>query len=436
MNININKLTKENIINFLKFIDNKNNQIIQEEDILIFYNNKTNILYIDNNEFLNLTKNYNLNDIINMISILFKSHKIEYPFIKKTSGININIIKNTLNTISNIYPKLKLHSKDNEKHIFSDINDLNNLFLNYTNNSIFYNELIDIPLEFNKKLFPKNFDFDIYKNKLNYFLIYYFSEKDILLCKKLLRFLSPYELIYSNNNFLEKLIENILNEKKEINSQILKDKIIKSTISCPNTEIIDIISIINFYNNISINNIINIGVDWGEFNFIAYCFPNKNIKSFYINIIDKSIFTEINDNLNISHNNITNELINLNENHTINDDISIDFLYINIEFIINFLIKDEKKSSIEHIYKEYIIPLIKNYIYKLSGILIIPFNINNKISIIKNIILLFILNLLKLEEKKFKIDKFIFLKYGYFIIIPTNVNVSKIDYNNFYQKIF
>jgi hypothetical protein len=186
-------ITKEHLLKFLKFLDEpiKTKPTTDDTKILKYY--KKNMLNIDNKSLNNLLQETTKEELINKLSLLFKNKKISYPW------INFKISKEE---VLEILKKIKKGESIEESK---------------------------------------------YYNNLNYFLIYYFSENEILDCKKKEKFITPNEIIYSNNNFLE----NMFNQLIYSNNSILFDDIklyIKKNIGCCSiNNIFYIINIIKIY---------------------------------------------------------------------------------------------------------------------------------------------------------------------------------------------
>jgi hypothetical protein len=259
------------------------------------------MLNIDNKSLNNLLQETTKEELINKLSLLFKNKKISYPW------INFKISKEE---VLEILKKIKKGESIEESK---------------------------------------------YYNNLNYFLIYYFSENEILDCKKKEKFITPNEIIYSNNNFLE----NMFNQLIYSNNSILFDDIklyIKKNIGC--CSINNIFYIINIIKNQKYKNICNIGIDWGEWYIISYIIDTININSIYFNNFNENnIKNMLNIKLKMIPKNELYDLIYINPDvmveeklltDTINNNLKlldkngIIILTKHIESIVLLILKDKK----------------------------------------------------------------------------------------------
>ena len=361
-------LSKDILINFFNFLKKKNETIIKnnkldennsyKKDILSYYNEKTKLLFIPSNELNKLINKYSKANLIKYLSILFRNNEIEYPYVKNIFNdlsINDSIIKKIINTFN-----------DPKKYVIKQ--DMVNKLKEYT-----IKTELDLTNIFDEKYLKKHKDFDIefYKKNINYLIINYFAEKDILKCKRKSIFVSPYNLIYSDNKYVDTLFTFIIDTYQEVSSQYIK-KYIKTNIAfCTNNVLTDLIAIVKHLtmdkelSNIDNLNIINIGIDWGEWIILGYLFPTCTFYSYYLNNLSKNTihnlnnvftisnlkiqqqitsFDEINNN-NIKDNNNNNKdkdnkdnKNNNNNDKKIIDNVLLniyDIIYINLDFILS-----------------------------------------------------------------------------------------------------
>jgi hypothetical protein len=333
-------INKNNIINFFKYLENNNtlqeNKLIENE-ILKYYNIIQKIIIINTTQLINIIKKFGKNTLITSLCLLFRNKKIEYPFVHLS--IPFNLLNNTLIAIFKNTNVKKLSISNSLEH---------------------YEFILDIPLD-HLEDYPDNFNINYYKNNLNYFLINYFAEIDILNCKRKNNFITPLTLIYSKNNFLEQLFLEIIDTNQEINSSNIKMYLKKKIAFCLYNNIIHLILIIKHIvdlNNINNNNlnILNFGIDWGEWIILAHLFKEFQFQSYYLNNLSQITINNINKsfekNNNIIQQPFTNDLLNnnLGSNYSI--------LFINLDFIFNFYL--DKQFKINDILDSKISPILKS----------------------------------------------------------------------------
>jgi len=345
-------LSKDILINFFNFLKKKNETIIKnnkldenntyKKDILSYYNEKTKLLFIPSNELNKLINKYSKANLIKYLSILFRNNEIEYPYVKNIFNdlsINDSIIKKIINTFN-----------DPKKYVIKQ--DIVNKLKEYT-----IKTELDLTNIFDEKYLKKHKDFDIefYKKNINYLIINYFAEKDILKCKRKKIFVSPYNLIYSDNKYVDTLFTFIIDTYQEVSSQYIK-KYIKTNIAfCTNNVLTDLIAIIKHLTvlyNIDNLNIINIGIDWGEWIILGYLFPTCTFYSYYLNNLSKNTIDNLNNVFTISNLKIQQQItsfdeINNNNNNKDNkkiiDNVLLniyDIIYINLDFILSINTSD------------------------------------------------------------------------------------------------
>lgn len=324
---NNNILSKTNILNFFKFLKitvDKDNSNFNIKDVLQYYDLKNKLLNINSKELNSLIQKYSKKTLVKNLALLFRNKKIEYPYVYLS--ITFDIIKHTVNELKNLSVNTK---KINNNFEFS----------------------LNINL---KNIIPAEFNYDFYKTNLNYFILNYFAEKDILMCKKKQNFISPLELIYSDNNYLETLFDSIINNYNQVTSQNIKIYLKKNIAFCSSNNLIHIISIIkHLFVDKSINNIINIGVDWGEFIILSSLFSNTKFYSYYLNDLHNNTINNIKNVFNTE--NIIYKQINLNDD--INEfSYNYDILFINIDFLLNLFSTKDVNEII--IFENKIIPIM------------------------------------------------------------------------------
>jgi hypothetical protein len=345
-------LSKDILINFFNFLKKKNETIIKnnkldenntyKKDILSYYNEKTKLLFIPSNELNKLINKYSKANLIKYLSILFRNNEIEYPYVKNIFNdlsINDSIIKKIINTFN-----------DPKKYVIKQ--DIVNKLKEYT-----IKTELDLTNIFDEKYLKKHKDFDIefYKKNINYLIINYFAEKDILKCKRKKIFVSPYNLIYSDNKYVDTLFTFIIDTYQEVSSQYIK-KYIKTNIAfCTNNVLTDLIAIIKHLTvlyNIDNLNIINIGIDWGEWIILGYLFPTCTFYSYYLNNLSKNTIDNLNNVFTISNLKIQQQITSVDEinnnnnnkdNKKIIDNVLLniyDIIYINLDFILSINTSD------------------------------------------------------------------------------------------------
>lgn len=361
-------LEKNKLINFLHFLKiykkdkNKDKEIYEE--ILTYYDKKNKILFINNTKLNDLIIKYNKDNLIKNIANLIRNQQIEYPYL--SLFINLKTIINIINSIKNI--SIKINTINNKK--INYILDIDNIISN-NDNKIINNNIIDI---------------NFLKNNLNYCIINYFAENDILNCKKKSQFAKPIELIYSKNNYLENALNYIITNNNEISSLLIKKYIKKNIMFCLDNDILHIITILkyNFNELIKHNdnkfNILNIGIDWGEWIILTYLFSNMLCYSFYFNNLNENTIKIIKKQFN--NNNIFQTQINFTYIPKEYTTIKFDLVYINLDIFLNYLSSPENTNEI--IFNEYIIPIInmihtKHIVFKINN------NFNNLILLFNNI---------------------------------------------------
>jgi hypothetical protein len=366
-------INKNKLIEFYKFLK-KDNNIDKDnifKDILIYYDNKNKLIDINTTNLNNLITKYNKQQIINKLSVLFRSNQIEYPYL--CLYIDVNILKNIINALTIFNDKnFNINDKITKKDIYG-----NNKFI-----TILYtlDDLIDIKL------------IDDIKNNINYFIINYFAENDILKCKRKKNFISPYDLIYSKNNYLETLFDSLITNDKYINSQNIKTFIKKNIAFCSNNNVLDLLIIFNllYSNNNTSLNIINIGLDWGEWTYLAYILSNYKFYSYYCNNLNEDTKKNIKKNLNFNTKNLVENLqININYQPKEYSSVLFDILFVNLDFLFNYLAENDDTINDEIIFSKYINPNIIN-------------NINTKYIILKLNSAYNKLNIFKITNKKIK----------------------------------
>lgn len=324
---------KKNVINFFKFLESKitlHDKLI-ENDVLKFYDFKNKILIIDKTNLISIIKKFNKKALIKTLCILFRSKKIEFPYVYLS--INLDIIKNTL---TNIFEKSIINKKD--------INKQNIEFI------------IDIPLhDIN---FSDDFNIKNYKNNINYFIINYFAEFDLLNCKRKNNFISPLALIYSENNFLEQMFTELIDTQHNISSLNIKIYIKKNIAFCIYNNIVHLFSIINHLipNNKNNYNILNIGLDWGEWILLAHHFNDYKFYSYYFNNLQLSTIKNIKYNFETKENIFQEQTVHSSLLEKIKDKYFI--LFINLDYIFNYYF--DKHLTINDIFKVKIFPLLDN----------------------------------------------------------------------------
>ena len=105
-------INKKNIINFFRFIEEKKTLQgeLVEKTLLNFYDLKTKIMFIDEKSLSELIKKFSIQKIAKTLAILFRTKKIEFPFV--SISIPLDVIKHTLNNIfeNDIIEKLRSES--------------------------------------------------------------------------------------------------------------------------------------------------------------------------------------------------------------------------------------------------------------------------------------------------------------------------------------
>ena len=343
---NVVVINKKNIINFFKYFEHKTHTIIPdkliEDEILKFYDFKTKLLIIDKNDLTFLIKKFEKNILIKALSLLFRNKKIEFPYVNLS--IPLNIIYDTIYNIFEI-----------------TVSDETNIIPNINLDTI---------------KFPENFNVKNYITNLNYFLINYFAEVDILNCKRKTNFITPLALIYSENNFLEQMFSEIIDKEQIINSLNIKIYLKKNIAFCVYNNIIHLIIIIKHLiklDNINVLDILNIGLDWGEWNILAHFFKDIYFQSYYFNNLQETTIKNIQKSFT-SNNNLIQEHF---DHNLLSDKLKKNYfiLFLNLDYLFNFYL--DKQLKINDIVISKILPLLQSINAKFI-VLKNYFNFDNK----------------------------------------------------------
>jgi hypothetical protein len=324
-------LAKNKLINFLYFLKKTDDAIIKDNiylEILSYYDAKSKFLFIDNKNLNNLITKYTKETLIKKLANLVRTEQIEYPYL--SLFIDIKTITKIIKGLDNIIIEEKI---TNNKHIIYTLktdNIINNI---------------------------KLYDINFFKNNLNYCLINYFAEKDILKCKKKEYFAAPYELIFSKNNYLENLFDYLITTNNEITSTLMKIYIKKNIKFCLDNNILHIIAILKKNFNELLNNkfnILNLGIDWGEWNILANLYENMQCDSFYYNNLQKDTIKNITKHFNTK--NISQMQIGITYTPKEYHSNKYDLVYINLEALLTLFMASNETD--ETIFDNQIIPIL------------------------------------------------------------------------------